>query len=63
MKSEFFVSYDATERATGGYLRLLPPIAAPTVPEYKTSLPILAPWLIPETTISNSKSTILRSPR
>ena len=63
IKSISFASYDATEIAIGGYLRFLPPTAAPTVPEYKTSLPILAPWLIPEITISNSKSTILSKPR
>ena len=47
----------------GGYFNFLPPTAAPTVPEYKTSFPIFAPWLIPETTLSNSKSTRPNNPK
>ena len=43
MNSKDFGLYSTEEIAIGGYLQCLPPIAAPTVPEYKTSLPIFAP--------------------
>ena len=37
------------DKAKQGILLNRPPIAAPTVPEYKTSSPKLAPWLMPLT--------------